>query len=510
MRRFLAALALAAALAAPARAQTVPDPLPSFTEPNAPGSIVAPEPLSVPPAVPARRSYDELLVIWQQAGAAYGIPWQVLAAVNKVETGFGGNMGPSSAGAIGWMQFLPSTWERWGMDGDGDGVADPWDPEDAIFAAARYLAAAGAHEDLARAVFAYNHSDVYVRNVLTLASTGSFAFDGLPELAGPLPWATSPFQRFFAPDVDALLDQARADAKRLTAEVAEAQSKVDTLGWRILAARQRTGDPSLPAGEFARLDAEIAALVAAQASADERLQLKKAELSEARLRVRGLVRQTRTVAFALDSTFTLDGVTWPAARSVLSWAVAHVGRFGYSMGPTTDRGGDVLAMQTLEPAGPTCDCSMFTRWAMAQAGIDVGLTTVSQWPANGLLPDDETAVETAIVSRGVGPEPPLGGWVPGDLVFWGHGGGGAGHVALYLGGGLIVQCSGGVGSNVRPLDSYGPPTGWVRWHTITGTAPAAFASVAPAARTLMSVVAEQPAEQVFTVAPEPGVVTFTQ
>ena len=87
-------------------------------------------------------SYEELQALWLRAGAAYGIPWQVLAAINKIESNFGRNMGPSSAGAVGWMQFMPDTWLRWGMDGNGDGIADPWNPEDAIHAAARYLAAA--------------------------------------------------------------------------------------------------------------------------------------------------------------------------------------------------------------------------------------------------------------------------------------------------------------------------------------------------------------------------------
>jgi soluble lytic murein transglycosylase-like protein len=87
------------------------------------------------------RGYDELLALWQRDGALYSVPWQVLAAINKVESNFGRNMGPSSAGAIGWMQFMPSTWERWGVDADGDGLANPWSAEDAIAAAARYLAA---------------------------------------------------------------------------------------------------------------------------------------------------------------------------------------------------------------------------------------------------------------------------------------------------------------------------------------------------------------------------------
>jgi murein DD-endopeptidase MepM/ murein hydrolase activator NlpD len=131
-------------------------------------------------ATQAPLPYAELLSLWQQAGAQYGVPWQVLAAINKIESNFGRNMGPSSAGAIGWMQFMPSTWMRWGVDANADGIADPWNASDAIFSAARYLAAAGAPADLYRAVFAYNHADWYVREVLSLAdlyqTDGSVAF----------------------------------------------------------------------------------------------------------------------------------------------------------------------------------------------------------------------------------------------------------------------------------------------------------------------------------------------
>ncbi len=109
------------------------------------------------------------------------MPWQVLAAINKVESNFGRNMGPSSAGAIGWMQFMPSTWMRWGMDANGDGIADPWNAADAIFSAARYLSAAGAPTDLHRAVFAYNHADWYVNEVLSLADL--YQTDGAAPLS---------------------------------------------------------------------------------------------------------------------------------------------------------------------------------------------------------------------------------------------------------------------------------------------------------------------------------------
>ena len=93
----------------------------------------------------------------------------MLAAINKVESNFGRNMGPSSAGAIGWMQFMPSTWDRWGVDANGDGLADPWNAEDAITAAARYLAASGGATDISRAIFSYNHAQWYVDEVLQLA-----------------------------------------------------------------------------------------------------------------------------------------------------------------------------------------------------------------------------------------------------------------------------------------------------------------------------------------------------
>ena len=103
-------------------------------------------------------------------GAPYGIPWHVLAAINKIESNFGRNMGPSSAGAVGWMQFMPDTWLRWGTDGDGDRIADPWDPEDGVYSAAWYLAAAGGAADLGRSIFAYNHANWYVDDVLELAA----------------------------------------------------------------------------------------------------------------------------------------------------------------------------------------------------------------------------------------------------------------------------------------------------------------------------------------------------
>lgn len=143
--------------------------LPSASRPNGPGSISVPVNFTMRPASVESLPVSALRSLWQRAGTSYGVPWQVLAAINKIESNFGNNMGPSSAGAIGWMQFMPDTWLRWGVDADGDGIANPWNATDAIFAAARYLAAAGGATDISRAVFAYNHADWYVNEVLQLA-----------------------------------------------------------------------------------------------------------------------------------------------------------------------------------------------------------------------------------------------------------------------------------------------------------------------------------------------------
>ncbi len=233
-----------------------------------------------------------------------------------------------------------STSDGYATDGDGDGLADVWNPADAIFAAARLLAANGAPGNYRAALFAYSPSESYVNVVL-----------------------------------------AKADEYR----------------------------GALGAGGSG------------------------------------------------------------GAAAVLAWAVAHVGRFTYNLGPPTDRGGSVQEMQRSEPAGSTCDCSMYVRWAMAQAGIDVGLTTSSQWTADGLLPSTDTPANTTVVSRGVGPDPPPGGYRPGDIIFFGHEDGPSGHDALWLGDGQIVQCSSsGGGSNIRPLAGYVASTGWVRWHGVAG------------------------------------------
>ncbi|HEX8051770.1 MAG TPA: lytic murein transglycosylase [Thermoleophilaceae bacterium] len=110
-----------------------------------------------------------LLPIYQAAGIQYGVRWEILAAINEIETDYGRNLNVSSAGALGWMQFMPLTWKAYGVDANDDGKKDPYNPVDAIFAAANYLKAAGAEKDIRRAIFAYNHADWYVDSVMLRA-----------------------------------------------------------------------------------------------------------------------------------------------------------------------------------------------------------------------------------------------------------------------------------------------------------------------------------------------------
>lgn len=116
-------------------------------------------------------SRERYMELYKTSAETYGFgpDWYILAAVGKVESNHGQNPGTSYAGAMGPMQFIPSTWETSGVDGNGDGVANVMDPEDAIPAAARYLKAGGAPQDWYRALYSYNHADWYVKKVLAVA-----------------------------------------------------------------------------------------------------------------------------------------------------------------------------------------------------------------------------------------------------------------------------------------------------------------------------------------------------
>jgi membrane-bound lytic murein transglycosylase B len=113
-----------------------------------------------------------LIPIYKAAGRRYHIPWRILAAINSIETNYGHDLSVSSAGALGWMQFMPETWAQWGLDVTGKHKQpNPYDPRDAIFSAARYLAANGGRRHLRQAIFAYNHAQWYVDAVIWRAHT---------------------------------------------------------------------------------------------------------------------------------------------------------------------------------------------------------------------------------------------------------------------------------------------------------------------------------------------------
>jgi hypothetical protein len=160
-----------------------------------------------------------LLPIYQACGTEYGIPWEVLASINKIESGFGTNMGPSSAGAIGWMQFLPSSWEAFGLDANGDGEKDPYNPVDAICSAAHYLKLGGGSKDLYNAIYSYNHADWYVQEVLGYAR----AYGKLPaDLVGSLTGLTEGAHFPVAADASYADDLSAREALKRSAPGAEA------------------------------------------------------------------------------------------------------------------------------------------------------------------------------------------------------------------------------------------------------------------------------------------------
>jgi membrane-bound lytic murein transglycosylase B len=112
-------------------------------------------------AAPAPRA--KLLTWYREAQRRFGVRWQLLAAVNFVESVFGKIRNTSTAGAQGPMQFMPATWAAYGLGGDVH------DPHDAILGAANYLAANGARTDERNALYHYNRSTLYGNAVLRYA-----------------------------------------------------------------------------------------------------------------------------------------------------------------------------------------------------------------------------------------------------------------------------------------------------------------------------------------------------
>ena len=287
--------------------------LPSADYPND-TTLLVPQAWTTPPAQPVQLSYAELLDLWQKAGAAYGVPWNVLAAINKIESNFGRNMGPSSAGAIGWMQFMPSTWLRWGTDANGDGVADPWNPVDAIYSAARYLAASGAATDLRQAVFAYNHAWWYVNDVLQLAElygSSSTAAADASESGGQ----SVDQQTVFALDkLQAQLDDAQAAVTKANDAYQIALAKAEALATELQTLTDKaTSDPLLSDRLDAQKEAAQVGVDADAANAEaDRL---KGELDAAQDNLSKLQEQAQAASFNQPARQLLSAAPTPSSAS---------------------------------------------------------------------------------------------------------------------------------------------------------------------------------------------------
>jgi hypothetical protein len=191
----------------------------------------------------------ELVPIYEAAAVRYGLGPKgpaMLASVNFNETNFGTNMNNTTgSGAMGWMMFMPATWAEYGVDANGDGKKDPFDPEDAIFAAARYLKASGAPGNWHDAIFAYNHAEWYVQRILedfhTFQGEGMEVVSSCSSVGGSAMLQHA--QRLFEPrEFEALPQQLMAEG-RAPAEVdariwADAIWFLEHYDLRVTAARE--------------------------------------------------------------------------------------------------------------------------------------------------------------------------------------------------------------------------------------------------------------------------------
>ena len=382
-------------------------------------------------------SFAALRSIWQAAGSTYGIPWEVLAAINKVETGFGRNLGPSSAGAIGWMQFMPSTWARWGLDANGDGVADPANPTDAIFSAARYLAACGGQTDIAGAVNCYNHSSRYVTEVLALAAlysrSGSAGFFSFGQLQTQLDSARSQVNASHA-QLGTALERARrlgraerrfvhvANTAPLLSDQLEARKHAVQLGVRRQAAE------ALVTRLRKQIDAATTQLDQAQGQANG---------ASFGTNVPGLLSMPSLGGSIL---FSAGGSSAPYG-GVVALAMQYLG-VPYLWGGATPNG---------------FDCSGLVKYVFAQVGIALPHYTVAQWNYRGAAPVPRNQLQT------------------GDLVFFN----GLDHVGIYVGDGYFVD-SPHTGAAVR-IDNLGEPWYAARYDGARRVVGSALGSVVPQA-----------------------------
>jgi murein DD-endopeptidase MepM/ murein hydrolase activator NlpD len=393
MKRVLVGLALAiVSVGSTASADTfrllpsAPTNLPSASVPNQPGQISIPTPISASPAVPQSLSFQQLVALWQSAGSAYGIPWEVLASINKVESNFGRNMGPSSAGAVGWMQFMPSTWDRWGVDANGDGVADPWNPEDAIYAAARYLAASGGSQDISRAVLSYNHAQWYVDEVLQLANTFS---SGGPE-------TTFKLDRLQVSLDGARRNVAKANRQLLAAlRVQRALSRQER-GWRARADNAQLLSRQLDLQKTATL-VGVREQAAAVRVAQLRAQLRAAAdaLTQARTQAQNMATTSTAGALFATPVTNDSGYVFPVGGGPAVVSVSH----HHHDYPAAD-----IAAPEGSPLYALADSVVLKSWAQPDPTCGIGLTLRAsdgqEWTYCHLSYLDPQVVEGAVLSAG--------------------------------------------------------------------------------------------------------------
>jgi cell wall-associated NlpC family hydrolase len=130
----------------------------------------------------------DYLLLYQEAGLGFDVPWEVVAGIGKVECDHGRNPDPAcwqeghanSAGAGGPMQFLASTWQQYGLSASGSGTPDRWNAADAIISAANFLKQNGAPDNIEQAVFSYNHSQAYMQEVRAWANLYASAYNANP------------------------------------------------------------------------------------------------------------------------------------------------------------------------------------------------------------------------------------------------------------------------------------------------------------------------------------------
>jgi cell wall-associated NlpC family hydrolase len=337
-------------------------------------------------------SFAALQSIWEAAGNAYGIPWTVLAAINKVETNFGENLGPSSAGAVGWMQFMPSTWARWGIDANGDGVADPDNPTDAIFSAARYLAACGGQIDITRAVYCYNHATWYVNEVMGLAALYG-------QGAGNTNLSTG---SVFSASVDV-----SPELKKVRGQIADSKTRI--------------GTASAKARRLARAERRLLHVASTAHVLSAQLEARK-QATLLGVRRSTFVHQVAQLRNRLRSATTRLGKLRDEAssRQLLSaplyGGLGGAGRYGGVVSLAAQYLGIPYKWAGATPA-TGFDCSGLVQYVFAQLGVSLPHNTVAQWNSPNAIPVQRNQLQ------------------PGDLVFFAH----LDHVGIYIGNDAFID-----------------------------------------------------------------------